>query len=324
LNTKADTNLILNSPVARALRIIGDRWACLIIRDVFLGIRQFEELRRRSGAARGTLASRLKSLTENEILYRKQYQPSPPRYEYRLTDKGLDLYPFVLAVWAWETRWSHEDHIPPSLTHLTCGNTMRPVFRCGDCHSPIKMQEVTYQAGKAGEIAEKVPARFQRRSRSAKFSEEGVDRRFFHVLDIIGDRWTGLILASAFFGIKRYDEIVAAIGIATNILSDRLKVLVSADVLERIPYQDKPVRYEYRLTKKGAALYSNTLQVHEWACQWLLGPEDEPMILTHTICQRALKSELVCSECLETLKVNEVAFDPRFGQSPELITGRSA
>jgi DNA-binding HxlR family transcriptional regulator len=323
LNSKVDANLIHSSPVARALRVIGDRWACLIIRDVFLGVRQFEELRRRSGAARGTLTSRLKSLVENEILYRKQYQSSPPRYEYRLTEKGLGLYPFVLAVWAWETRWSHEDHIPPSLTHLSCGNNMRPMFRCGNCHSPITMKEVTFEAGGSGENIEKVPARFQRRSKSAEISDEGVDRRFFHVLDLIGDRWTGLILASAFFGVRRYDEIVAVLGIATNILSDRLKVLVSAEVLQRMPYQDKPVRYEYLLTEKGAALYSNTLQMHEWASHWLLDEGEEPLLLTHSLCQQPLKSELVCSECFEPLTVHEVAFDSKFGHSPTQKTGRN-
>ena len=73
------------------MAIIGDRWAFMIIRDIYLGVRQFEELRRRSGAARGTLASRLKALVRHGLLYRNPYQSAPVRYEYRLTDKGLDL-----------------------------------------------------------------------------------------------------------------------------------------------------------------------------------------------------------------------------------------
>jgi len=311
-----DSNLILNSPVARAFVEIGDRWVCLILRDVFLGVRQFEDLRRRSGAARGTLTSRLKSLVEHEILYKKLYQESPPRFEYRLTEKGLALYPFVLAVWAWETRWSQENHIPLSLTHQTCGKNMRPVFRCCDCHTTIKMQEVTFEVGKSTDLANPVPPRFQRRSKSSSVSEEGVDRRFFHVLDIMGDRWTGLVVAAMFFGLKRYDEITTALGIATNILSDRLKMLVSAGVIQRIPYQDRPPRFEYRLTEKGAALYNNTLQMHEWANQWLIDEEDQALILVHKVCGRPLHSELVCSECSEKLIVSEVSFDPGFGQKP--------
>ncbi len=105
MNDKAkpaiDPGLILNSQVAQALTVIGDRWAFMVIRDVYLGVRQFEELRRRGNAARGTLTSRLKKLVQHGILYKNPYQTSPIRYEYRLTDKGLDLYPVVLTMWQW-------------------------------------------------------------------------------------------------------------------------------------------------------------------------------------------------------------------------------
>jgi len=307
----------MNSPVARALGVIGDRWVCLILRDVFLGVRKFEELRKRSGAARGTLTARLKKLVENDILYKIPYQNSPTRYEYRLTDKGLDLYPFVLAVWAWETRWSQESHIPPVLTHTLCGKNMQPVFRCSNCHSPISIRDITFEPGKTSRSAEKVPGRFQRRSKSSGVSDEGVDRRFFHVLDIIGDRWTGMVVAAIYFGLSRHDQIVNALGIATNILADRLKLLVTFGVLQRIPYQQKPPRHEYRLTDKGAALYTNVLQMHEWACRWLVGKDEQPLILRHTPCGAPLQSELVCCKCQEILKLTEVEFDHDFEQQTE-------
>ncbi len=306
------TNLILNSQVARALAVLGDRWAFLIIRDVFLGIRQFEELRRRSGAARGTLTSRLKSLVENGILYKKPYQTSPTRYDYRLTEKGLDLYPMVLAVWDWETRWSHENSIPPALIHEVCGKNMRPVFRCDDCHQHIRLRDVRFEAHDTPEDAEKIPARYQRRSKGSKVSVEGVDRRFFHVLDVIGDRWTGLVVASLYFGLSRYDEIANALGISTNILADRLKLLVKVGVLQRVPYQRKPVRHHYRLTEKGAELYNMSLQMHEWANRWLIEDDQQPLVLFHKPCETRLHSELVCSACEQQLKVTEVTYDPEF------------
>jgi DNA-binding HxlR family transcriptional regulator len=312
LDYNVDPDLILNSPVARALAVIGDRWAFLIIRDAFLGVRRFEAFRTRSGASRGTLSSRLKSLVENGILSRSPYQSAPTRYEYRLTEKGLDLYPCVLASWAWETRWSRESRIPPALTHALCGKNMRPVFNCDHCHAPIKLREVTFLPGATRRAADKVPARFQRRSKSAVVTESGVDRRFFHMLDIIGDRWTGLVVAAMFFGLHRYDEIGSALGIATNILSDRLKQLVAVGVLQRSLYQDKPRRHEYRLTDKGAALYTYVLQMHEWAHRWLLDADEQPLVLTHQPCGADLHSELVCSECLEILKITEVRFDPDF------------
>jgi DNA-binding HxlR family transcriptional regulator len=304
-----DPGLILQSPVARAFTVIGDRWAGLIIRDVFLGVRRFEQLRARTGAARGTLASRLKALVEHGVLRRVAYQHSPPRYEYVLTPMGRDLHPFVLAVWDWETRWSEEHEIPSELVHSGCGNEMRPLIRCRSCHDPVSMREVRFEAREPDRTAGEIPARFQRRSRARKGDEEAVDQRFFHVLDVLGDRWTGLVLATTFFGLGRYDEIARALGIATNILAHRLKLLVGAGVLARVPYQQRPRRYRYRLTDKGADLYLVTLEMHFWAERWLLERSERPLVLKHRNCNRALRIETVCSECHGPLKLHNVTFD---------------
>jgi len=301
--------LILNSPVARAFAVVGDRWAGLIIRDTFLGVRQFEVFRKRTGAARGTLTSRLKSLVEHNILRRVRYQESPERFEYRLTEKGLDLYPYVMSVWDWETRWSVETHIPPDLTHTTCGKPTRPVFQCSSCHEPVTMREVQVKRQANPGPPETVPARFQRRTPSDKLNTEGANRAFFHVLDIIGDRWTGLVLSAMWFGLSRYDEIANALGISTNILSDRLKVLVSADILQQVPYQQRPVRYKYRLTEKGAALYPVAVQMHEWAVRWLFKGEKPVISLSHLPCGSNLHTELVCSACRQPLNIHNVEFD---------------
>jgi len=300
--------LILNSPVARSLAVIGDRWTFLILRDAFLGVRRFEDLRRRSGAARGTLSSRLSKLLDNDILYKKPYQASPVRHEYRLTQKGLGIYSFVLAVWDWETRWSKESSIPPALTHKRCGHTMRPVFRCGACHQPIRLHEVIYSPARVLAKADKLPPRSQRRSKSSPTSGSGVDRRFFHVLDVIGDRWTGLVLAALYFGLNYYDEIGAGLGIATNILSDRLKLLTRVGVVQRVRCQDQPGRYRYRLTEKGADLYASALQMHEWAMVWLVEKNRQTVNLKHLPCNRKLKSEVVCSACDGALIASEVSY----------------
>lgn len=302
------SHLIVNSQVAQALTAIGDRWGFLIIRDVYQGVRRFEELRRMTGAVRGTLASRLKSLVANGILYKNSYSDSPVRYEYRLTDKGLDLYPVVLTIWSWETRWASGEHIPPKLVHKSCGHTMQPLFRCRCCHLCIDIHDVTYTAGEGAALAEKVPPRFQRRFK-ARATTKDVDQRFFHYLDIIGDRWTALVVAAAFFGLQRYDEFLGGIGIATNILSDRLRLLVDMGVLERRRYQDNPIRYEYHLSVKGKDIYASTVALHEWANRWLIGRGEQPLKLKHTPCKKPLESELVCSECDQALIPANVAYE---------------
>lgn len=311
MNDKAkpqvDSKLILNSQVAQALAVIGDRWAFMIIRDIYLGARQFEELRRRSNAARGTLTSRLKKLVEHGILYKNPYQMSPIRYEYRLTDKGLDLYPVVLTIWQWEKSWGQGRYLPPQLVHKTCGQSMQPLFRCATCHVAVQPQDVAFTRGRHVDSVHKVPARHQRRSRVKPESDN--NKGVFTIFSIIGDRWTALVIAAAFFGMHRYDDIASSIGIATNILADRLKMLVDAGVLDRRPYQDRPIRYEYHLSDKGMGLYANTIAMHEWADRWLIGKGNKPLILRHKICNEIFQSELVCDVCEQALKASDVSYD---------------
>jgi DNA-binding HxlR family transcriptional regulator len=263
-------------------------------------VRQFEEFRRRSDIARGTLTSRLKSLLEHGILYRHPYQESPTRYEYRLTEKGLDLYPILLMSWQWESKWGRGESLPPTLTHDTCGKVMHPRLRCSQCHVDVSPRDVRYAAGKQARAAMRMPPRHQRRSKS---------KNGFSMLDIVGDRWTSLVVAAAFFGLQRYDDIVASLGIATNILADRLKLLVDIGVLNRVAYQKRPERFAYHLSEMGRDLYAHTITIHEWADRWLVSPGEAPLDLTHLPCGNPLVSELVCSECEAPLVARHVSFD---------------
>ena len=87
--------------VARTVSVIGDRWTLLILRDCFLRVRRFEEFQARLGVTRPILASRLRKLVKDFVLAKVPYQERPLRYEYRLTQKGLDLYPIVMAIVHW-------------------------------------------------------------------------------------------------------------------------------------------------------------------------------------------------------------------------------
>ena len=304
-----DPELILNSQVAQGMAVIGDRWAFMIIRDVYLGLRRFEEFRRSSEIARGTLASRLKTLVSHDILYKNAYQTSPMRYEYRLTDRGRDLYPIVLMSWAWETKWCEDRHIPPDLMHRPCGKKMRPLLRCSHCFAGIRPQDVRFSSGNNARLAKKIPPRYQRRSKSKEGLVDGTGDLSFTILDVVGDRWTSLVIAAAFFGLQRYDDIASSIGIATNILADRLKLLVDIGVLDRLPYQDRPQRFEYHLSEMGKDLYSHTIAIHEWANRWLVREGESPLNLHHKLCDRPLISEVVCSECEKPLVASDVSFE---------------
>jgi DNA-binding HxlR family transcriptional regulator len=136
--------------IARTLSVIGDRWTLLVLRDAFLRTRRFEDFQRRLGVTRHLLADRLRKLVEAGILEKVRYQEKPARYEYRLTEKGLDLYPVILALLGWGDRWMAGEAGPPlALVHRSCGHRVRPMLACPECGEPISPRDVTPEIGPA-------------------------------------------------------------------------------------------------------------------------------------------------------------------------------
>jgi DNA-binding HxlR family transcriptional regulator len=292
-----------NHQFATALDLVGDRWVLLVLREAFQGVTRFDQLQRRTGAPRSTLTDRLRSMVDEGILYRNPYQSAPRRYEYRLTGKGLDLYPTAAAAWQWEMRWSEGEPIPPRLLHTRCGERTHPVTRCERCGGAVEAELCQIVPGSRRSGAERV--RPQRRSRPS-LPGAGVDQSFFHVVDVVGDRWTALVFCAALFGLRRYDDFQERLGIATNILADRLRVLTEADVLERSRYLERPQRYEYRLTPKGLDLFSFVVLLSQWAERWLVADVRRPVIIRHGSCGQPLRAFVACGQCGERLLPNQV------------------
>jgi DNA-binding HxlR family transcriptional regulator len=123
--------------VARALETIGDRWTMLVIRDVFLGVRRFEDFQRDLGVARNILTDRLTRLVDDGILERRRYQDKPERFEYRLTEKGIDLWPVLVSLMKWGDRHAAPDGPPTLILHRDCGGVVDERFRCSACGADV-------------------------------------------------------------------------------------------------------------------------------------------------------------------------------------------
>lgn len=125
--------------IARSLAEIGDRWTLLIIRDAVMGARRFEDFVERTGAARNIVTDRLSKLCEAEIIETRLYQEKPDRYEYRLTEKGKDLYPVLLSLLNWGDKW-HLDKkkVPVELTHTSCGKATHVIPTCSECGEELE------------------------------------------------------------------------------------------------------------------------------------------------------------------------------------------
>ncbi|MCB0975067.1 MAG: helix-turn-helix transcriptional regulator [Actinobacteria bacterium] len=124
-----------SSAVAASLEVIGERWSLLIVREAFLGARRFEEFQARLGIARNMLATRLKSLVAAKVLNKRKYQDRPARYEYRLTQRGADLAPMLLALDTWGAKYLGAS--TTGFIHVPCGSVAGSSTVCAQCGQPI-------------------------------------------------------------------------------------------------------------------------------------------------------------------------------------------
>ena len=133
--------------VARTLDVVGEKWALLAVREVFLGNRRFDEMVKRTGAPRDTLAARLRTLVGAGILERQQYNEHPARYEYVLTDAGRDLYPVIVTLMRWGDRYLAGPDGPPLVIEHHCGHRMVPQVVCEACGEPLQARDTKALTG---------------------------------------------------------------------------------------------------------------------------------------------------------------------------------
>lgn len=137
-------------------------------------------------------------------------------------------------------------------------------------------------------------------------------------MDVIGEVWTPLILRDLFWGVDRFDALVEDLGISRNILADRLSTLTEADIVEKVPYQQRPVRHRYRLTAKGQDLWPVLASLLAWGDKWAADEGGPPVLLVHTVCHEAFRSVASCSACGAALDPGAVQFDFR-GDPPRAL-----
>ncbi|HEU5475586.1 MAG TPA: helix-turn-helix domain-containing protein [Actinophytocola sp.] len=129
-------------------------------------------------------------------------------------------------------------------------------------------------------------------------------------LEIVGERWTFLIIRDALLDVRRFDGFLSRLGIARNVLTDRLNRLVENGILERVAYQERPLRYEYHLTTKGRELAPVIITMMEWGDRHLADEAGPPRIAEHKDCAGHVVAQLACEECARPVPVGEVTTRP--------------
>ena len=153
--------------IAGALEVVGERWSLLIVRDILLGLRRFDELQSHLGIARNVLQARLTRLQEHGVIEKTAYNQRPLRFEYRLTEKGLDLWPTIVALMKWGDR-----HTPPEggpaviIEHRGCGGAVDEHRICERCGARLQAKDAVGRAG-PGASPDHPLVRRQQREREA-------------------------------------------------------------------------------------------------------------------------------------------------------------
>jgi DNA-binding HxlR family transcriptional regulator len=279
------------------LGLLGDEWTLLVVQQALRGATRYAEFKARLPISNSVLTARLRSLTTEGVLERREYQANPPRSEYIVTARGRTLWPVLLSIWEWERHWvpDHADPLP-DMRHTTCGADFAPAVVCGSCSAEASEKDVVAQWGPSGSWSRSTPAAATRR-RSEGDQAAGL---FPQTMSVMGNRWGFALLVAAFVGMSRFTDFQTQLGAPPGSIADRLSIFTANGVFV-------VVENRYRLTEKGRALFPVLVSALGWAQRWFLEPEGPAVILTHSVCGKPFGAVLACDQCAEPLTGAEVA-----------------
>jgi DNA-binding HxlR family transcriptional regulator len=271
-----------------------------VLREAVLyDARRFSDFLTGTGASRSTLNARLAALVAAGLLSRQSAGYVP-------TAMAEDFLDCLLVTMRWGDRWLWSPDAPPQrLVHVGHNHDARAGLLCGQCGAPLCADDVA-AVRSPSDTANPPLRQSATRQPAPDIIQRGRPCSIARALTVFGDRWTGLIIRECFFGTKRFDDFERRLGIAPNILSNRMRRLVNAGFLRRVPYQDWPVRYEYELTEQGRDFYHMPLSLMAWGRRWL-GHSRADATLTHVPCGRPAEPVLGCLTCTEPMGKGHIA-----------------
>jgi DNA-binding HxlR family transcriptional regulator len=300
------------SAIGQALGILGDRWVLLILQRAFLlRVRTFAGWRDELGISESVLAGRLKELVTHGIFEPVAYRDGRTRYEYRLTEAGLRLWRYLVAIYSWEHDWALRPGML-TLIHEGRGHDTRPYLACGGCRGAMSARDTRTERGPLLSFARVGVPRHHRRTTRPIRLPAGRVGSCPHSMEILGDRWSTTVLAAAFLGVKRFVDFQNELGIAPSVLADRLRRFVELGVLQA------DTSRVYRLTDKGLAFFDVLTLLTDWAQRELTAPDGSALVITHRPCGTPLRPILLCDVCDAELERHELSVAPAVRRPPGL------
>ncbi|WP_083410480.1 winged helix-turn-helix transcriptional regulator [Mycolicibacterium rutilum] len=273
------------------LGLLGDEWTLLVMQQSLLGATRFGEFKARLPISNSVLSARLRSLTEEGLLERREYQTRPSRLEYVTTTRGRSLWPVLVSIWEWERRWVPEHVEPlPHMHHLECGHDFAPAATCRACGAVAEVEHVVAQWGPSGSWSRSIPAAATRRR-----AETAAAGLFPQTMSVVGNRWGFALVVAGMVGLRRFTDFQSQLGAPPGSVADRLTILTANGVFDGTGNR-------YELTEKGRALFAVVITSLQWAQRWYRAPEGPAVVVTHTACGRRFDPVLICDQCRRPLR----------------------
>jgi DNA-binding HxlR family transcriptional regulator len=293
-------------PIYQAADLLGDAWSWMILRDaIFDNVTRFTDFQLRLGISRRVLSNRLDTLTEGGLFERRGAREEGGHLLYVLTPMGRDFLSCLMTAMHWGERWFPDlEESDGHAVHKRYGHRLTAVLRCSECFQLIKAREVAVVAIHRAS-ADLIGAK-RLRTPNLEALERSKPSAIVRTLRVFGDRWSSLIIRECFLGTRRFGIFEEHLGIAPNILTNRLERLVAFGVLVKKPSPSQAGWLEYRLTEQGLDLYSVPLSMLKWAEKWLAKGTSRTD-LRHKVCGKRFSAVLTCSTCSEPIGIDDIA-----------------
>jgi len=298
----SEQKLVRTCSIWRALNDVGDVPSLLILQSIWMQKGRFSEINKFTCLPKAVLSNRLQNLRDAGILDKPSSETSSGTGAYRLTAKGLDLFWVVLMLLRWESTWSEVGRsVKVELIHTPCGHAATPVPSCAHCGDAFSTETVHWTPGPGIGLVR--PSYSRRRQSKVKLHDKDITLLFTESAEVLGDRWSVLILRAMMTGLSQFDQILDDTTMATNMLSARLKWLQEIGLVH--PHEGHSGAY--RLTEKGADFFPILAMLQAWGDRHYRTPEGPPVIFQHATCSHELLPVVTCNVCGEIMKLGETS-----------------
>lgn len=296
---------VKKSIISAALDIVSDKWTVLLLRELFLGSCTWGDFSKHLNISPATLNKRLKQLLDADCII-KDSKPGSRTTSYVLSERGIDLFPFMVMAREWQITWDQKLNVYTSPWIHRCGKPLRCRSVCACCQQDNLWNNLAFE-NKSEYEQEAVFSLAQRHFRAS--SNDILDLRSGEnlpkIIQVLGDRRACQVLAVMYRGSDRFEAIERRSGLHPAIVSERLRMIQILGLCHTRLYQTTPDRYEYILSPSAGHFFEVIIQLLQWGEKWLDPRELNRVPLRHISCNHRLTAQVICSHCEEPVHFSD-------------------